>query len=278
MKSWLSLLVLIMAASFSAAQTRNPVVIIDTSVGVLKVELFPDKAPVTVLNFLKYADERFYDGTVIHRVIRDVFIQGGGHGPDLKLKKTREAIKDESDNGLRHVRGTIGIARANNPKGGTSQFFINVRDNQYLDQMRPGYTVFGKVIAGMDVVDKIKQVPTGNRGTLNDVPVEDIVVRSIRRASHVVLELSGSGEYAVGKTFTLSAYVEYPIPGQFLTLQLPPGLERVEGKELQPVAADADFESSLVVWRVRGLKAGEFECRVHSSTGVVHTKKIKIGQ
>ncbi|HEV2949003.1 MAG TPA: peptidylprolyl isomerase [Gemmataceae bacterium] len=189
---------------------KNPIVIIETSKGTIKVELFADKAPITVKNFLSYADDKFYDGTVFHRVIGNFMIQGGGFEPvakdkgktdpsepDLKEKgKTKPPIKNESKNGLSNERGTIAMARLPDPDSATAQFYINVKDNHNLDATRgaSGYAVFGKVIEGMDVVDKIKQVqtttkiglmPDGKKGPLENAPEEDVVIKSIRRADNV---------------------------------------------------------------------------------------------
>ena len=168
------------------AQGSNPVVVMDTSMGKIKIELFQDKAPVTVKNFLQYVEDKFYDGTVFHRVIPDFMIQGGGLAPGLKEKPTRDPIKNESSNGLSNERGTLAMARTNNPHSATAQFFINVKDNTFLDRAKSrdgaGYAVFGKVIEGMDVVDKIRQVETGTRGGHESVPVQDVVIRSVRRA------------------------------------------------------------------------------------------------
>src|SRR6516162_7156051 len=145
---------------------KNPVVVMETSKGTIKVELFADKAPITVKNFLSYVDDKFYDGVIFHRVIPDFMIQGGGMEPGLKEKKTKDPIKNESDNGLENKRGTIAMARTPRPDSATSQFFVNVKDNAFLDranaQDRVGYCVFGKVIDGLDVVDKIKAVETGD--------------------------------------------------------------------------------------------------------------------
>jgi cyclophilin family peptidyl-prolyl cis-trans isomerase len=148
--------------------------------------LFADKSPITVKNFLKYVDDKHYDGTIFHRVISDFMIQGGGMVPGLKEKKTGEPIKNESSNGLSNVRGTLAMARTKEPDSATAQFFINLKDNLFLDKAkardRVGYAVFGKVISGMDVVDKIKQVETKTRGDHENVPVQDVVIRSVRRA------------------------------------------------------------------------------------------------
>ena len=155
-------------------------VLIETSQGTIKAELDGDKAPITVANFLSYVDDKFYDGTVFHRVIPDFMIQGGGFEPGMKQKKTKAAIKNESPNGLSNKRGTIAMARLPDPDSATAQFFINVEDNaRGLDSQR--YCVFGKVVDGLDVVDKIKAVETGTRGIHRDVPVKDVVIESIRR-------------------------------------------------------------------------------------------------
>ena len=173
------------------AADKNPVVVVDTSMGKIKIELYADKAPITVKNFLAYVDDKFYDGTIFHRVIgkphsdKDFMIQGGGFEPGIKEKKTKEAIKNESvTSGLSNTRGTIAMARLPQPDTATAQFYINIADNTFLDAKgeRAGYAVFGKVIEGMDVVDKIKAVKTGSKGGHDDVPVEDIVIKSIRRA------------------------------------------------------------------------------------------------
>jgi peptidyl-prolyl cis-trans isomerase A (cyclophilin A) len=170
---------------------KNPLVVIDTSMGAIKVELDPVHAPITVKNFLIYVDDKFYDGTIFHRVIPDFMIQGGGFEPGLKdaktardiqakEKKTRAPIKNEAPNNLSNVRGTIAMARTNNPDSATAQFYINVEDNSgKLD--RPRYCVFGKVIDGMDVVDKIRKVETTS-AIMEAVPVEDVIIKSIRRA------------------------------------------------------------------------------------------------
>ena len=155
-------------------------VLMETSLGPIKIELDGDKAPVTVANFLSYVDDKFYDGTVFHRVIPTFMIQGGGFEPGMRQKRTKPAIKNEAPNGLSNARGTIAMARLTDPDSATAQFFINVVDNGGLD--RPRYCVFGKVVEGMDVVDKIKAVATGRRGSYDDVPVQDVVIQSVRRA------------------------------------------------------------------------------------------------
>lgn len=169
----------------------NPVVVIDTSMGSLKVELYQEKAPLTVKNFLDYVDAKHYDGTIFHRVIgkensgKDFMIQGGGFDAQMKEKATRGGVKNEAGNGLTNARGTLAMARTPDPDSATAQFFVNVADNKFLDrgQADPsGYTVFGRVIEGMAVVDKIKAVKTGRKGRYDDVPVEDVTIKSIRRA------------------------------------------------------------------------------------------------
>ena len=169
-------------ATTATAQQKNPVVVIDTSMGPVKVELFEDKAPVTVKNFLGYVDDKFFDGTVFHRVISDFMIQGGGFEPGMKQKKTKDPIKNEA--GVTNARGTIAMARTSDPDSATAQFFINVKDNGMLDKNNSsaGYAVFGKVVDGMDVVDKIKLVKTGNKAGHQNVPVEDVIIKSIKRA------------------------------------------------------------------------------------------------
>jgi cyclophilin family peptidyl-prolyl cis-trans isomerase len=186
---------LALALSAGCARAENPVVVISTSAGDIKVELDGDRAPISVRNFLGYVDDKFYDGTVFHRVIGNFMIQGGGFekGVDKvktdeefksKEKKTKKPIKNESGNGLSNVSGSIAMARLGDPEfdSATSQFFINVADNSRLDPAR--YCVFGKVIDGMDVVDKIRAVQTHaiSRRT-GDLPDEDVVIKSVRRVA-----------------------------------------------------------------------------------------------
>jgi cyclophilin family peptidyl-prolyl cis-trans isomerase len=175
--------------SCQSAETKGPVVIIDTSMGVIKAELNEEKAPVTVKNFLSYVDDKFYDGTLFHRVMPGFMIQGGGFEPGLKEKPTKDPIKNEAGNGLKNERGTLAMARTRDPDSATAQFFINQKDNNFLNRGDPdcrdkyGYAVFGKVIEGMDVVDKIALVETEDRGDVESVPVKDVVIKSIRRAN-----------------------------------------------------------------------------------------------
>lgn len=160
------------------------VVVIETSLGNIKVRLHPLQAPQTVANFLRYVDGRFYEGTVFHRVIPNFMIQGGGHTEDLTEKRGGPPVKNEAPNDLLNRRGTVAAARANDPDSATSQFFINLKDNAFLDAQpnRPGYCVFATVIEGMDVVERIAKVATGARGMYNDVPLQPVLIRSVRRA------------------------------------------------------------------------------------------------
>lgn len=154
-----------------------------TSKGAFTVQLFDKQAPITVENFLRYADEGFFDGTIFHRVIAGFMIQGGGLTADLHNKRGRAPIKNEATNGLKNKRGTLAMARTNDVDSATSQFFINVVDNDFLDH-KPGsygYAVFGRVDSGMDVVDAIAAVKTGSKGMYQDVPVETITIESVRR-------------------------------------------------------------------------------------------------
>ncbi len=162
-------------------KTPNPVVKMVTNKGEIQIELNIEKAPISVANFLKYAKADFYNGTIFHRVIKDFMIQGGGFTPDMKEKKTKPPIKNESGNKLRNNRGTIAMARTNNPDSATSQFYINHKDNGFLNgsKGKPGYAVFGKVIKGIEVVDVIAAVPTRKVGSHDTVPVEPIVIKSI---------------------------------------------------------------------------------------------------
>lgn len=162
-----------------------PTVIIHTSQGDIKVELYEDQAPVTVKNFLDYARRGYYDGTIFHRIIPGFMIQGGGFDAELTPKPTEAPIENEADNGLSNQRGTLAMARTNDPDSATAQFFINVVDNPALDHRGKqsgrtwGYAVFGRVIEGMEVVDEIRFVPTEARGPHQDVPVEPIVIERV---------------------------------------------------------------------------------------------------
>jgi cyclophilin family peptidyl-prolyl cis-trans isomerase len=163
---------------------KNPIVVISTSMGDIEAELYADKAPESVKNFLAYAQSGQYDGTVFHRVIKGFMIQGGGMTPDMNQKPTKAPIKNEADNGLKNTNGTLAMARTSVVDSATSQFFINVKDNAFLDHKSKtpqgyGYAVFGKVISGMDVVQKIENVSTGNKGMHQDVPVEPVLIKSV---------------------------------------------------------------------------------------------------
>lgn len=161
-------------------------VLMETTQGDITLALNHAKAPITVENFLAYTDKGFYDGTIFHRVISNFMIQGGGFTPDGDQKTTDKPIKNEWQNGLKNERGTIAMARTNNPDSATAQFFINVQDNPSLDMARPqtggaAYAVFGKVVAGMETVDAIRKAPTTRRGGMTDWPVDDVVIKKVRR-------------------------------------------------------------------------------------------------
>ncbi|WP_168794429.1 peptidylprolyl isomerase [Paraburkholderia aromaticivorans] len=152
-----------------------------TNHGVIKLELDAEKAPKSVENFLNYVKAGHYDNTVFHRVIDGFMIQGGGFEPGMKQKPTAEAITNEANNGLKNVNGSVAMARTNDPHSATAQFFINVNDNDFLNHSSPtpqgwGYAVFGKVVEGLDIVDKIKKVKTGSKGFHQDVPADDVVI------------------------------------------------------------------------------------------------------
>lgn len=161
--------------------STNPHVKLQTNFGDMVIELYQEKAPKTVANFLKYTQEGFYDGTIFHRVINNFMIQGGGFEADMKQKPTHDPIENEANNGLKNDKYTLAMARTSDPHSATAQFFINVADNDFLNFTAPtsngwGYAVFGKVVEGTDVVDKIKAVKTGNKGFHQDVPVEAVVI------------------------------------------------------------------------------------------------------
>lgn len=167
------------------SENQNPQVVIETSMGTIKAELFKDKAPISARNFLSYVKDGYYDGTIFHRVIKNFMLQGGGMDADMQPRKTKFAIKNEANNGLSNKRGTLAMARTAVVDSATSQFFINVVDNNFLDYKGKtpdlfGYAVFGQVTEGMDVVDAIREVKTGNKGGHSDVPVEPVMINSIR--------------------------------------------------------------------------------------------------
>jgi cyclophilin family peptidyl-prolyl cis-trans isomerase len=166
-----------------AAEGENPLVTLKTSMGEITLELYPDKAPITVKNFIQYAEEGFYDGTIFHRVIRSFMVQGGGFDNKISKKSTRPAIKNEAANGLKNDRGTIAMARTTAPDSATAQFFINTVNNGSLNFRNPsrsgiGYCVFGRVTEGLEVLDKIAAAKTGFRKGMRDVPITDIVIES----------------------------------------------------------------------------------------------------
>jgi peptidyl-prolyl cis-trans isomerase B (cyclophilin B) len=172
------------SAASAAADEKNPVVTTETSMGKIRIELDKEKAPITVKNFLSYVEDKHYDGLIFHRVISNFMIQGGGFEPGMKERKTKDPIKNESANGLSNKRGTIAMARTRVADSATSQFYINVEDNDGLDRAKAqdgvGYCVFGKVIEGMGVVDMIRAAKTGIKAGHRDVPVEDVVIKSVR--------------------------------------------------------------------------------------------------
>jgi peptidyl-prolyl cis-trans isomerase A (cyclophilin A) len=166
-----------------ASAGENPTVLMKTSKGDLKIELFADKSPVTVENFVGYVKDGHYNGTIFHRVIPGFMIQGGGYGPDLNEKSTKAPIKNEATNGLKNERGTLAMARTSAPDSATAQFFINTVDNAFLDHKDMGrgygYAVFGRVVEGMDVVDSIAKVKTGHKSMHENVPLEPVVIESV---------------------------------------------------------------------------------------------------
>ncbi len=168
----------------AALANGNPVVRMTTSLGVVELELLPERAPVTVKNFLDYVATGHYDGTVFHRVIPGFMIQGGGYEPGMRQKVTREPIRNEADNGLKNTRGSVAMARTMEPHSATAQFFINVADNDFLDHRDKtprgwGYAVFGRVTRGMDVVDRIVRLPTTSVGPHQDVPRTDVLIQKM---------------------------------------------------------------------------------------------------
>jgi peptidyl-prolyl cis-trans isomerase A (cyclophilin A) len=160
----------------------GPVVVLETSMGRIRLGLYKDKAPITVNNFIQYLRSGHYDGVIFHRVIPDFMIQGGGFEPDMSERPTRPPIRNEARNGLRNLRGTIAMARTNAPDSATAQFFINLKDNASLDFgiRGAGYAVFGEVLDGMDVVDRIAQVPTTTQGRFENVPEAPVIIKRAR--------------------------------------------------------------------------------------------------
>jgi cyclophilin family peptidyl-prolyl cis-trans isomerase len=184
MKKFLGFLFILWAAQAAAENVEKATMVrMQTNLGTIVLQLDAEKAPKSVENFLSYVKEGFYDGTIFHRVIDNFMIQGGGFTPDYTQKKTHASVDNEAKNGLKNLRGTIAMARTSAPHSATAQFFINVKDNAFLDYPGHdgwGYTVFGKVIEGMDVVDKIKGVKTGSGGPFpTDVPQQQVVIEKI---------------------------------------------------------------------------------------------------
>lgn len=166
------------------ASGKSPVVVMQTNMGEIEIELNEDKAPLTVKNFLTYVDAKFYDGLIYHRVIDNFMIQGGGYSEKMEEKKTRPPIKNEAKNGLKNENGTIAMARTADPDSATAQFFINVSDNSSLNYPSPdghGYAVFGKVTSGMHVINRIKKIKTGNLNGHQNVPMDAVIIKTIRR-------------------------------------------------------------------------------------------------
>lgn len=165
----------------TTAAGGDPVVRMATSLGNIDIELDPASAPATVKNFMKYVEDGFYDGLIFHRVIPGFMVQGGGMEPGMRQRDTRDPIENEADNGLKNDIGTIAMARTSDPHSASAQFFINVKDNSFLNHSAPtaqgwGYCVFGRVVDGTDVVDRIKSVQTGRKGFHDDVPLEDVII------------------------------------------------------------------------------------------------------
>ena len=186
MKRLLIVGLIVLAVAFSAAAGDNPKVILETSKGKIMLELYADKAPLTVKNFLAYVDAEYYNNTIFHRVIPNFMIQGGGFTADMQKKQTRAPIRNEADNKLRNQRGTIAMARTSAPHSAAAQFFINTVDNDFLNHKSKtprgwGYAVFGRVVEGMTVVDAISAVKTGTRGRFRDVPSKAVVIIKVKR-------------------------------------------------------------------------------------------------
>ncbi len=184
--SILVIISIILFAGSAIAEDTNPKVVLTTSKGQIVLELYADKAPETVKNFLAYVDAKYYDGTIFHRVIPNFMIQGGGFTADMKRKATRSPIKNEADKGVKNDRGTIAMARTGDPHSATAQFFINSKDNGFLNHKSKtmqgwGYAAFGRVVEGMNTVDAISAVTTTRRGPYSDVPVQPVVIESAAR-------------------------------------------------------------------------------------------------
>lgn len=176
-------LITVLVTGTVRAEGKNPMVLISTSMGDIKVELYEDKAPISVKNVLDYVNAKFYDGTIFHRVMPNFMIQGGGFDKDMNRKPTKAPIKNEAGNGLKNTVGTLAMARTNEVDSASSQFFINTKDNDFLNHKDEGggfgYAVFGKVVEGMDVVNKIEKVQTATKAGNQNVPVEAVVIKSV---------------------------------------------------------------------------------------------------
>jgi len=173
-------------AQSETKSSQNPQVLIETNMGNIMMELYPEKAPISVENFLAYVNEGFYDGTIFHRVIPNFMVQGGGFNENMQKKITRDPIQNEADNGLRNKIGMVSMARTNDPHSASAQFFINVAQNSFLDFREKtnrayGYAVFGRVTQGMKVVNQIRQVKTGFKNGFGDVPMETVIIEKARQ-------------------------------------------------------------------------------------------------
>lgn len=180
---WLMILTTVLI-SFSTLAADSAVVVVETNKGNFEIELYPDKAPISVQNFLNYVDTKFYDNTIIHRVVKNFVIQAGGLNPDLSEKPTSEPIRNEANNGLSNLKGMVALARTEEIDSATSHFFINLKDNVRLDYVDPahyGYAVFGKIISGYEVIEEIAKQNVQTVGDYDDVPVEPIVLTSVHR-------------------------------------------------------------------------------------------------
>ena len=160
-------------------------ILFETTLGDFKIEFFDKEAPISVANFQKYIDDGFFDGTIFHRIVPGFVIQGGGFTEDMTQKRTQPSIRNEADNGLKNSRGTLSMARTNDINSATSQFFVNLKDNEFLDHSRGnfGYAVFARVTEGMDVIDKIAAVETGRRKGMDDVPLEAVIMKAVHKVA-----------------------------------------------------------------------------------------------
>ncbi|MBN2361743.1 MAG: peptidyl-prolyl cis-trans isomerase [Deltaproteobacteria bacterium] len=175
-----ALLAAVLYANGKSASPAFPRVQLETSQGKIVIELYPEKAPLSVENFLKYVNDGFYDGLIFHRVVPGFVVQGGGYTPDFKPRQVRAPIKLEAQNGLSNARGTVAMARTGNPNSATSQFFINLVDNTQLDTLGGGYAVFGRVVSGLEVADAIAKLKLGPQGGPREAPVEGVVIKKAR--------------------------------------------------------------------------------------------------